>query len=259
MTYSAAMSVVHRVASAVAWGVAGIGLLLLILLMFLLRPFLDRADPDRRRLGRMFHGYGVTILGLQPFVRVHFDVRTTAPYGEPCVVIANHESDCDVYVSSWLATLGWNMKYLSKKSLFDLPVFGPAMRMVGDISVIRGDRRSRLDAFERCRWWLGRGMPVLFFPEGTRSRSGEMAPFKDGAFRLAIEAGAPIRPVVFAGTRDALPPGEFLFKPARIGIRVLDPIPVAGLTVADSAELAQRVHDLVLAERDAMRQELERA
>jgi 1-acyl-sn-glycerol-3-phosphate acyltransferase len=148
------------------------------------------------------------------------------------------------------------MKYLSKKSLFDLPVFGPAMRLVGDISVIRGDRRSRLEAFERCRWWLAKGMPVLFFPEGTRSRSGEMARFKDGAFRLAIEAGAPIRPVVFAGTRDALPPGEFLFRPARIHIRVLDPIPVAGLTVADAGALAERVHDLVLAERDAMRQEL---
>ena len=83
-----------------------------------------------------------------------------------------------------------------------------------------------------------------------------MARFKDGAFRLAIEAGAPIRPVIFAGTRDALPPGEFLFRPARIGIRVLDPIPVAGLTVADAGALADRVHDLVLAERDAMRREL---
>ena len=139
---------------------------------------------------------------------MRFENRSTAPYSEPCIVVANHESDCDVYVSSWLATLGWNMKYLSKKSLFDLPVFGPAMRLVGDISVIRGDRRSRLEAFERCRWWLAKGMPVLFFPEGTRSRSVEMASFKDGAFRLAIEAGAPIRPVIFAGTRgylDTLP------------------------------------------------------
>jgi 1-acyl-sn-glycerol-3-phosphate acyltransferase len=247
------MTVVHRVASAIAWGLALLGLLFVILLMFVLRPFLDRADPDRRRLGRMFHGYGVTILRLQPFVRIRFDVRTTAPYGEPCVVVANHESDCDVYVSSWLATLGWNMKYLSKKSLFDLPIFGPAMRLVGDISVIRGDRRSRLEAFERCRWWLAKGMPVLFFPEGTRSRTGEMARFKDGAFRLAIEAGAPVRPVVFAGTRDALPPGEFFFRPARIGIRVLDPIPVAGLTVADAGALAERVQAMVLAERDEMR------
>ena len=247
------MSFVHRVASAVAWGVALLSLFCVILAMFVLRPFLDRTDPDRRRLGRMIHGFGVFILRAQPFVRVHFDVRTTAPYSEPCVVVANHESDCDVYASSWLATLGWNMKYLSKKSLFDLPVFGPAMTLVGDISVIRGDRRSRLEAFERCRWWLAKGMPVLFFPEGTRSRTGELARFKDGAFRLAIEAGAPIRPVVFAGTRNALPPGESLFRPARIGIRVLDPIPVAGLTVDDAGALAARVHALVLAARDEMR------
>lgn len=250
------MSIVHRVASGIAWGLALAGLFSVIVVMFLVRPFLDRGDPDRRRMGRWLHGFGVSILRLQPFVRVHFDVRTTAPYGEPCVVVANHESDCDVYASSWLATLGWNMKYLSKKSLFDVPVFGPGMTLVGDISVLRGDRRSRLDAFERCRWWLAKGMPVLFFPEGTRSRSGELARFKDGAFRLAIEAGAPIRPVVFAGTRDALPPGEFFFRPAKIGIRVLDPIPVAGLTVDDAPELAARVQALVLAERDEMRRAL---
>ena len=250
------MTIVHRVASALAWGVAGFALLFVIAFMFVVQPFLQRTDPDRRLVGRWFHGFGVFLVGVQPFVRVRFENRSTAPYSEPCIVVANHESDCDVYVSSWLATLGWNMKYLSKKSLFDLPVFGPAMRLVGDISVIRGDRRSRLEAFERCRWWLAKGMPVLFFPEGTRSRTGEMARFKDGAFRLAIEAGAPIRPVIFAGTRNALPPGEFLFRPARIGIRVLDPIPVAGLTVADAGALADRVHDLVLAERDAMRREL---
>ncbi len=250
------MSFVHRVASGIAWGLALVGLLGVILVMFLVRPLLDRGDPDRRRMGRWFHGFGVTILRLQPFVRVHFDVRTTAPYGEPCVVVANHESDCDVYVSSWLATLGWNMKYLSKKSLFDVPFFGPAMTLVGDIPVIRGDRRSRLEAFERCRWWLAKGMPVLFFPEGTRSRTGEMASFKEGAFRLAIEAGAPIRPVVFAGTRDALPPGEFFFRPARISIRVLDPISVAELTVDDAGALATRVQALVLAERDEMRRAL---
>ena len=195
------MTVVHRVASALAWALAGVGLLFVILAMFVVQPFLQHADPDRRRVGRWFHGYGVFLVGVQPFVRVRFENRSTAPYTEPCVVVANHESDCDVYVSSWLATLGWNMKYLSKKSLFDLPVFGPAMRLVGDISVIRGDRRSRLEAFERCRWWLAKGMPVLFFPEGTRSRSGEIGRGKPGVGKLIYDARPMVIPVSFCHCR----------------------------------------------------------
>ncbi len=250
------MSALYAFVSALAWVLAGVGLLVTIGFMFLVDPFLRKKDPHRRYVGRLLHGYGVFLVGVQPFVRVKFEVKTTAPWTEPCIVVANHESDCDVYVSSWLATLGWNMKYLSKESLVDMPIFGAAMRLVGDIRVVRSDRRSRLEAFERCRWWLAQGVPVLFFPEGTRSRSGEMAPFKDGAFRLAIEAKAPIRPVVFAGTRDALPPGAFLFRTAKIVLRLLDPIPVEGLTVADAPALAERVHDLVLAERDDARRSI---
>jgi len=250
------MTHLHRIASALAWGVALVAMLILIIVLFPVQAVLQPFDPERRTVARLFHGFGVFIVGVQPFVRVRLENRATTPFREPCVVVANHESDCDVYVSSWLATLGWNMKYLSKSSLFDLPVFGLAMRLVRDIPVVRGDPKSRAVAFERCRWWLARGMPVLFFPEGTRSRSGELARFKDGAFRLAIEAGAPVQPVVFAGTRDALPPGKFLFSPARILVRVLEPVPVEGLTDADASALAARVQAMVLAERDDMRRVL---
>jgi 1-acyl-sn-glycerol-3-phosphate acyltransferase len=247
------MSPLWRIGSIVSWTIAGLGLTLaqpiLLLVLLATRSF----DPERRLVARLFHGYGVAIIGLQPWVRVRVENRATSPFREPCILVSNHESDADVYVSSYLAPLGWNAKYLSKESLFKLPVVGWGMRMAGDIEVVRTDRRSRAEAFAKCRVWLERGVPVFIFPEGTRSRTGEMAPFQPGAFRLAIEMGIPIQPVVFAGTRDALPPGAFLLQPARVTLRILEPIPVTGLEVAEAKALADRVHDQVLAERDEMR------
>jgi 1-acyl-sn-glycerol-3-phosphate acyltransferase len=247
------MSFPWRVVSALGWGMALAVMTLaqpiLFLLIHITRPF----DPERRLVGRLFHGMGVVIVGFQPWVRVRVERRTTQPFREPCVIVSNHESDVDVFVSSYLALLGWNAKYLSKESLYKLPVVGWGMRMSKDISVVRDDRRSRARAMVECRRWLERGVPLFFFPEGTRSRTGEMAAFKDGAFSLAIETGAPIQPIVFAGTRDALPPGEFFLRPARVTLRILDPIDVSGMTGADAAALAERVHDLVRAERDEIR------
>lgn len=247
------MSLLWRIASTVSWILAGIVLTLaqpvLFVLLVATRPF----DPERRLVARLFHGLGVVIVGFQPWVRVKVENRATSPFREPCIIVSNHESDADVYVSSYLALHGWNAKYLSKESLFAMPVIGWGMRMAGDIEVVRSNRRSRAEAFAKCRVWLDRGVPVVIFPEGTRSRTGEMAPFKEGAFRLAIELGVPIQPIVFAGTRDALPPGEFLMRPARVTLRILEPIPVSGMAVTDGAALADRVHDLVLAERDEIR------
>ena len=75
----------------------------------------------------------------------------------------------------------------------------------------------------------------MIFPEGTRSRSWEMLPFKDGAFRLAIESGAPILPIAVAGTRNAMAKGSFRFLPARAIAQLLEPIPTTGMTLAEAA------------------------
>ena len=249
------MTFLWRVASIAAWTFAIAVITLAQAVLFVVLLATRASDPGRRRVARMFHSLGLAILRPQPWVRVRVDSKATSPYREPCVIVSNHESDLDVFLSSELAIRGWNAKYLSKDSLYDLPVLGWGMRMAGDIPVIRNDRRSRALAAAACRRWLERGVPVFIFPEGTRSRSGEMAPFKDGAFRLAIETGAAVQPIVYAGTRDALPPGAFLLRPARVSLRLLDPIPVEGLALDDAPALAARVQEQVLAERNAMRAE----
>jgi 1-acyl-sn-glycerol-3-phosphate acyltransferase len=128
--------------------------------------------------------------------------------------------------------------------------------MAGDIPLQRGFGPSALEAMERCRTSLRHRVSVVFFPEGTRSPDGRMLPFKDGAFRLAIEAGVPILPLAVAGTRTALPKHDWRFNPARAIVEVLPPIDTAGLTLEDLPALKERVRATIETARDALRTRL---
>jgi 1-acyl-sn-glycerol-3-phosphate acyltransferase len=96
-----------------------------------------------------------------------------------------------------------------------------------------------------CKRALAAGIPVMLFPEGTRSKTGELLPFRDGAFRLAIEAGVPILPLAVAGTRECRPKGSKWFGEARAKVQVLAPISTEGLTVDDVASLRERTRDAI--------------
>ena len=85
----------------------------------------------------------------------------------------------------------------------------------------------------------------MIFPEGTRSASGELAAFKDGAFRLAIDVGVPILPIAIVGTRDALIKHDWRFGVSRAEARVLDPIPTDGLDASDVADLRERARTAI--------------
>jgi 1-acyl-sn-glycerol-3-phosphate acyltransferase len=144
------------------------------------------------------------------------------------------------------------MKWLSKAELFRIPVMGWMMWLAGDIPVKRGFGPSAVEAMERCRAVLRERVSVMIFPEGTRSRTSELLPFKDGAFRLAIEAGVPILPLAVSGTGTALPKHGWRFGRATAEVRVLEPVETAGLTLEDVPALKARVRDLIVRTRDAL-------
>jgi 1-acyl-sn-glycerol-3-phosphate acyltransferase len=104
---------------------------------------------------------------------------------------------------------------------------------------------------------LSKRVSVMIFPEGTRSRDGELLPFKDGAFRLAVESGSPILPIVVAGTRDCMQKGTFRFQKARARVKVLPPIDVTGMTMADVAALRDRTRTLIADARHALVKEMQ--
>lgn len=172
----------------------------------------------------------------------------------PYVAVANHESFADIFLISHLP---WEMKWLSKEAIFRIPVMGWMMRMAGDIAVRRSSRNSRVEAIEGCRDRLKKRVSVMIMPEGTRSGTGDLLPFKDGAFRLAIEMGCPILPLAVAGTRNAIPKGSWVFGRARAEVRVLQPIPTEGLSLAELPALRERVRTLIGETRQALFRELE--
>jgi 1-acyl-sn-glycerol-3-phosphate acyltransferase len=171
----------------------------------------------------------------------------------PYVVVANHESYADVFL---ISCFPWEMKWLSKDTMFKIPFMGWMMQMAGDIKLVRGNRDSAADAIVQCRDRLAKKVSVMIFPEGTRSRSWEMLPFKDGAFRLAIESGAPILPIAVTGTRNAMAKGTFRFLPARAIAQLLEPIDTTGMTLADVGMLKQQTRERIEAGRRVLAAEL---
>src|SRR5687768_14967124 len=214
-----------------------VGFILVSLVFIVTAPF----DPGRYAAGRTFRLLAVAGTALNPLWRFRTDgVRITDPR-RPYVAVSNHESYADIFLISHLP---WEMKWLAKDALFRIPFMGWSMRLAGDIPVKRGSRGSAAAALAACRDRLAKRVSIMIFPEGTRSKGGELLPFKDGAFALAVETGAPVLPIVVVGTRHAMAKGSFRFRDASAVARVLSPIFVDGMTSADVPALRDRVRTL---------------
>ena len=234
-----------------AWAVLAACLVIWLPLLALIRLVTLPFDKGRYWAGYFFRKIAVVTSTLNPLWR--FRVSGTMPDNprRPYVVVSNHESFVDILLISHLP---WEMKWLSKVEILRIPVLGWDMWLAGDVPVERGTRKSALKAMRRCQEVLAQKVSVMMFPEGTRSASDEMLPFKEGAFRLAVDSGVPILPLVVKGTRTALPKHGWRFGRSVAEVRVLPPIETTGLTTKDVAALTQRVRNLILAEREKLLQ-----
>lgn len=148
------------------------------------------------------------------------------------VVASNHLSMFDIPLL--FHHLPLHGRFLSKKEVFRIPLVGRAMRTIGIIEIDRqagGSSRQAIN--DGVRIAAERGYSLLVFPEGTRSRSGEPLPFKKGAFRIAIDTGLPLLPVVIEGTDRVQKPERKVFHPGTVTMRVLPPIDTTGMTNKD--------------------------
>jgi 1-acyl-sn-glycerol-3-phosphate acyltransferase len=204
---------------------------------------LHRDDPTQRIPGRWMRRFGRTTSALTPLWRFSIEGQPPADILEkPYVVVANHESTADPFL---LSSLPWDMRWVAKQEIFDLPILGTLMRFGGDIPLRRGSRASVEAMLHAARATLAAGCPVMIFPEGTRSADGRLGAFKDGAFQLAIECGVPILPIAVAGTRACRPKGSRWFGDARAIAKVLPPIESAGLGLGDLADLRERTRAVI--------------
>ena len=201
-------------------------------------------DPTRAVLHRYTCWWGVLYLRCMPGCRLTIEGREKIQPGTAYVLVSNHQSIADIMALSLLAV---PFKWVSKKEVFRMPVVGWNMALNGYVNVDRGNLRTVAKTMDVCRNWLGRGVPLMMFPEGHRSPDGEMQEFHGGAFKLAVQAQCGVVPIVVDGTHGIFR-GIRVTPPKRIIVRVLEPV-----SLGEAGGSALRLRDVV-AER--MRQTL---
>lgn len=159
------------------------------------------------------------------------------------VFAGNHTSQLDIY--SFQAYSPHDFRWIAKKELFNIPLFGLAMRTVGFIAIDRSRGREALKSLSQAAGRISDGSSVLIFPEGTRSRDGRLHPFKAGAILLAIKSGVPVVPIGFNNASRLLPKGSLLPKSGEIVLRIGTPIPTTDYKSKDKQKLALLLHDRV--------------
>jgi len=163
--------------------------------------------------------WGRSILNGVPGWKVEIEGKENLPSEEtPYVLVANHESATDILA---IYFLGIQFRWLSKDSMFRLPLIGTAMRWAGYVSIKRGQRDSHLEALRISEEYVKSGIPMLYFPEGTRSVLGRPGEFKTGAFRLAQSCNAPVLPVVLYGAGKLLRKRSISPNPATVKVCIL--------------------------------------
>ena len=210
------------VGSVILWGLIGLLTVVFSLAIMACFPLACLFDPQRRSLHWLASLWGRSIILCNPSWRLTVIGREHLKPHHAYVLVANHQSLLDIMA---LFALRRQFKWIAKAELFRIPFLGWAMSLAGYVQLARGRHGSVRETYDRTRRWLASGVSVLFFPEGTRSHTGELGVFKNGAFKLAMDTAHPVAPIVVTGTRDLLMKGSWMFRAgSRVQITILPPI-----------------------------------
>ena len=169
-------------------------------------------------------------------IRVRVEGRENIDPSQTYIFVGNHASQTDIW--TFQGYIPHDFRWIAKKELFAIPIFGAAMRAVGFISIDRSRGRQAVKSLNDAAARIAEGTSVLIFPEGTRSPDGHLQPFKTGAIMLAIKAAVPVVPVGFNGTRQALPKGSLLARGGDVVLRIGNPLSTKDFKAKDKQELA---------------------
>ncbi|RPI71019.1 MAG: 1-acyl-sn-glycerol-3-phosphate acyltransferase [Desulfobacteraceae bacterium] len=163
--------------------------------------------------------------------------------GAPYILMANHQSFFDIF--SLLAKLPVDFKFILKKELLSIPVFGYCMKRAGYIAINRKDSRTAIKSIEDTVTRIQNGTSILIFPEGTRSSEGQLQDFKKGGFHLALKSGCAILPIGINQSYKIMSKGSFLVNPGRFYMKVGKPIEVKEYQKQDLSALILHVRNTI--------------
>ena len=228
------MNVLHAARSIVAY-------VLIVLFVLIVAPpavFIGAVLRWKRGMYACGHagvGLALALCG----IRYRVSGRENIPPGTAVVFCSNHESNVDPPVL--FRALHRQLHILYKAELRNVPVMRTVFDVGGFVAVDRGDRDQAMRSLEQGAASLRNGNSFLIFPEGTRSRTGALLPFKKGGFIMAIKAQVPVVPVAIVGGRNAMQKGSAFVRPVKVSVRIGRPVPTTGLTVDRRDELVSAV------------------
>ncbi|MBO5892678.1 MAG: 1-acyl-sn-glycerol-3-phosphate acyltransferase [Alistipes sp.] len=220
-----------------------------IIVLIVTYPF----DKSRRWVHECSRCICTILYGVPPFVRRTIDGLENIEKGKPYVMVLNHQSGFDIFAAYKIPL---NFRWVSKREVFKVPFMGWLLPIHGDIPIERGNASAAMAKVIRDgKLWLSRGASVAIFPEGTRSKTGEINRFKAGAFNLAAEAKVDVLPIVMTGTNEMIKGWKVNWR-NRVAIRVMPAVKADVVAATDTKELMQQVRESMVAELANLRAEI---
>jgi len=204
-------------------------------------PLVDRSGEAVIWIGREWVRWIFWTCG----IRVEAEGLENVDPRRPFVLMSNHQSVIDV--GALVPTLPVSWRFVAKRELAWIPLFGWAIWLGGHVIINRGRNERAVASLHRAAERIRKGTNVIIFPEGTRSETGQMRAFKSGGFHLAIEAQAPILPATISGSLQLTPKRSLRVESGRVKVRYGKPIETRGLGVDDREGLKQQVRDAIAA------------
>lgn len=208
-----------------------------IVIMF---PFFSRGENTVFKLANLW----ARILLFISNIKVEVIGRENVLVDRPQIFMVNHQSNFDILIVQ--AYIPSQFRWIAKKELFAIPIFGSSMRRLGTVEIDRQNRDSAIKSLDEAAQKIREGKSVITFPEGTRSRDGRIRPFKKGIFYLAIKSGVSIIPVSIIGTRKIMPRRSLKIHPGKITMIIDKPIEVANYSTETRDELVTKVREVIV-------------